>query len=247
MQDYHEDGCGEHRSESEAERGSLRRGRVFDPDSKRSVLVTANDSRCHHQPCEGRRPHVGEELHAVEMKVAEDDQVGQVGARQEQRPSIGEEQAAVEQRCFAFATAPRRIDEDRGEESHRSVEIQHRRHHAHHGDGTHEEEHTARSGAGQTVARRGEQAIFVGNQADQEQPGNEDERCPVLGSRGPGCRRVQRSGDQQSGHADAGESPTKQTLTVAASFQGHCVGIHRLRIDHSPKLGLLTEGARRRL
>ena len=70
------------------------------------------------------------------MKVAEDDQVRQVGAGQEQRAGVGEEQATVEQRRFTLAPAACGIDKDRGEEGHRGVEIQHSRHHAHHGDGT---------------------------------------------------------------------------------------------------------------
>ena len=95
---------------------------------------------------------------------------------------------------------------------------------------------TARSSAGQAVARRGEQAIFIGDQANQQEPGNENERCPVLGGRRPRCRGVQRNRDHESGDADAGEAPTKQALTVAASFRGHRAVIFRLRIDHSPKL-----------
>ena len=106
----------------------------------------------------------------------------------------------------------------------------------------HEEEHTARSGAGQTVARRRERAVFVGNQANQQQPGNQYEWCPVLRRSRPRCRRVQRNGDHQSGDADAGEAPTKQTLPIAAGLQGHDVVVHRLRIDHSPKLGRSENG-----
>jgi len=43
VQDDHQNSGGEHRSDSEAERGSLRRGGVLNPDPQRPVLATANN------------------------------------------------------------------------------------------------------------------------------------------------------------------------------------------------------------
>jgi hypothetical protein len=44
---------------------------------------------------------VSEELTAREVKMPEDDQIGQVGARQEQRPGIGQKDATIDQRPLA--------------------------------------------------------------------------------------------------------------------------------------------------
>jgi hypothetical protein len=123
------------------------------------------------------------------------------------------------------------------EERHRSVKVQHGRHRTNDGDGPDKEKGAVRCHAGQTMARRREQSIFVGNEANQQESGHENERCPVLGGRRPGRRWVQRSCYHQSGEADNGEAPTKQTLTVAARFQGRGVVVYRLRIDRSPKVG----------
>ena len=124
VEGHNEDRRGHHGGEAEAEHGTLARGEVPDSDPQRSVLDAANDGGRHEQSGQGGRPHVGEELSAAEMEVTEDDQVGEVGARQEQRPRIREEQAAVEEGGLAFASASRRIDEDRCQESDRGVEVQ---------------------------------------------------------------------------------------------------------------------------
>ena len=220
VQNHHEDSRGEHRAESQPEYGSLRRGAGLDPDSKRPVLDAAHDGRGDDQRSESRRPHVGKELPTVEMEVSEHDQVGQVGAGQEQRPGVGEEEAAVEQRGFALTPASRRIDQDRGEEGHRGVEVQHGRHHRPPWRRPHEQDHAARRRTGQPVAHSGEQAVVIGDQTDQQQPGNEDERRPVLGGRRAGRRRMERGSGRQPGEADTSQGPPGEMLTAVRRYQG---------------------------
>ena len=81
------------------------------------------------------------------------------------------------------------------------------------------------------MTRRREQAVVVGNETDQKQPGNEDERWPVLGGRRAGSRRLKRSRRRQSDKPDAGQRPTGEMLTAAARFKGHGL-IHALGVGH---------------
>ena len=141
------------------------------------------DHRGRHHQRGQRRAHCGQELAPGQVEVAEHDQVGQVRAGQEERTGVGQEEAPVEQRRLAAAPAAGGVDEHRGEERHRGVEVQHGRDGAHHDDGADEEECTARRRAGQPVPGAGEEAVVVGHQPDQQQPGDEDERRPVLRSR----------------------------------------------------------------
>ena len=76
--------------------------------------------------------HVGEEGPPGEVQVAENDEVGEVRAGQEQRAGVGEEQAGVEEwGLFPPTAAAGGVDEDGGEERDRRIEIQQRGHRDH--------------------------------------------------------------------------------------------------------------------
>jgi len=66
---------------------------------------------------------VPEELGAGEVQMAEHDQVREVRTGEKERARVGEKQAAVQERCLAFAAAARGVDEHGGEERDRGVEI----------------------------------------------------------------------------------------------------------------------------
>ena len=152
------------RDQTESQRRPAGRGWILDANPQGSVLDHGDHGCGHDQGGQRGGPGVGEELAPVEVEVTNHDQVGQVGAGQEQRPGVGEKKTPVEQRRLALAPAAGGVDQDRGEEGHRSVEVQHRSHRSHHGDRPHEEDHTVRRGAGQTVAGDREQAVGVGHQ-----------------------------------------------------------------------------------
>ena len=135
------------------------------------MLGHRDHGRGHDQAGQRCGPGVGEELASVEVEVTDDDQVGQVGAGQEQRPGVGEKETPVKQWCLALAPAAGGVDQDGGEEGHRSVEVQRRGHRSHHGYRPDEEDHTVRRGAGQTVAGGRKQAVGVCDQADEQQSG----------------------------------------------------------------------------
>ena len=83
-----------------------------------------------------------EELPAAEMQMTQHDQVGQVGAGQQQRTGVGEEQASIQQRRLTLVSTPGRVHQHRSEKRDRSVEIQHGRHCTDHHGGA-DEEHPA--------------------------------------------------------------------------------------------------------
>jgi hypothetical protein len=68
--------------------------------------------RSHDQGGQRRDRCVGEELATSEVEVTDDDQVGQVGAGQEQRAGIGKEETTVEQRRLTLSTASGGVDEN---------------------------------------------------------------------------------------------------------------------------------------
>ena len=57
--------------------------------------------------------------------MAEDDEVRQVRAGQEERAGVREQQASVEEGRLSASAAARRVDEHRGEERDGGVEVQH--------------------------------------------------------------------------------------------------------------------------
>ena len=183
VQDDDQHGRRRNHDETESEDGSICWGWVLHASPQSSVLGHGEDRCGHDQRGQRGQPGVGEELAAREVEVTDDDQVGQVGAGQEQRAGIGEEETSVEQRRLTLSAAPGGVDENGREERHRGIEVQHGCHRTHDGDGPDEEKDTVRRHAGQTVARCREQSIFVGDEANQQQPDNENERCPVLGHR----------------------------------------------------------------
>ena len=140
------------------------------------MLHTPDDHGGHDQSRQCRCPHVGQELRATQVEVTEDDEVGQVRTGQEQRPGIGQEQAAVEERRLASAPASSRVDEHRSQEGHRGIEIQDGRHDAHHDPGAHEEDDAVVGRPGQRVAGGGKEAVIVGHHAYEKQARDEDER-----------------------------------------------------------------------
>ena len=110
------------------------------------------------------------------MVVTEDDQVRQVRAGQKQRPSIGKEQTAIKKRRFAPAPAPGGVDEHRGEEGHRGVQVQHGRDDSDHDRGSDKKRRAAAGDAGELVPGSSKQAVIVDDQADEQKPGHEHER-----------------------------------------------------------------------
>ena len=98
VQDDDEHGRRRDRDETESEDGPIRASWVLHA-SPQSSLLGHGDHCCGHDHRHQRRdPGMGEELTAREVEVTDDDQVGQVGAGQEQRAGIGEEETSVEQR-----------------------------------------------------------------------------------------------------------------------------------------------------
>ena len=103
--------------------------------------------------------------------------------------------------------------------------------------------HRRSAPTGQPLTGRGEQAVLVRHQADEQKPGDEDERRPVLGGRRAGSRRLKRSRRRQSDKPDAGQRPTGEMLTAAARFKGHGL-IHALGVGHPNSAGLMLAFSR---
>ena len=104
------------------------------------------------------------------------DQVGEVGTGQEERSGIGQQNAAVQQRGLALASASGRVHEHRSEERHRGVQIEDRGNGADHDHRPDEEKHAGASGAGQVMAGAGEETVVIGGQADKQEARDQHER-----------------------------------------------------------------------
>jgi len=140
------------------------------------VLADGDDPGGDHQGGQRRSPHPGQEGGAGEPDVTEHDEVGEVRAGEEQGAGVGQQQAPVEEGGFASAPTPGGVDQYRGEEGHRGVQVQHGRDHADHHRGPGEEADAARRDPPQVVAGGGKEAVVVGDQADQQQSGHQYER-----------------------------------------------------------------------
>ncbi len=76
------------------------------------------------------------------------------------------------------------MDEHRRQEHDRGVEVQHGGHECDEGEEDQQQRPWPEPDRGDAPARRREQAVVVGDGADQEQPGDEREWRPRLRSRG---------------------------------------------------------------
>jgi len=157
--------------------------------------------------------------------MTEHDQVGQVRAGKHQRTGVGEEQTAVDQGRLALTSSAGGVDQDGGEEGDRGVEVQdggdgHDENH-----GAHIEDHAVASAASQSQARRREQPVFIGDEADEEQAADEDERRPVLGRSffgmaGRQCACDDRSGDPEREQRSPEASGVLRDLGESVSTHG---------------------------
>ncbi len=180
--------------------------------SATATTTSGDDDR--HQPC---RRHLAQEARSGQSEMSQHDEVGQVGAGQQQRGGVGEQQAAVEKRCLALAAAAGGVDEDRCEERHRGVEVQEARDHRHQHHGASEEDHATPRQARQQVAGGGEEPALVGHHTHQEQPRHEYEGRPVLGRGRGGIAAV--DGDRDAEAEDAGGSQRPRAGTAAREFE----------------------------
>ena len=63
---------------------------------------------------------------------------------------------------------------------------------------------------GQGVTAGGEEPVAVGDEADQQEPGDQDEGRPVLGRRRPGVVRGEQDRDQEEDTAAGGRAPAQR-------------------------------------
>ena len=170
----------------------------------------ADDQRSDHGSGQRRQRHVGEEGAPGQVEMAEHDQVREIRARKEQRPGVGEEQAGVEERSLPLTAAAGGVDDDGREEGDRRVEVQQGGDRDDEHSGPRVEQDAVGGKAGEGVAAGGEQAVPVGHETDQEQPGDEHEGRPVLGGRGTGVLWGRRGGGQDEPGAGRGRGPTQR-------------------------------------
>jgi hypothetical protein len=175
-QDKHQNGGRRDRGQTEPQYRSLWRGEVLMLQSQGAVLHGADDDRSDQDGGDPRGPHVGQKFSARQVEMAEHDQVGEVGARQEQGPGVGQQNAPVKERRLPFASTSGRVNEDRSQEGHRGVQVEDGGDGDDHDHCPDEEHHAGASGASQMMAGAGEQAVLVGNQADQQQSRYQHER-----------------------------------------------------------------------
>ena len=112
--------------------------------------------------------------------MAEDDQVGEIGAGEKERAGIRQKKASVKECRLSSSPLTGRVDEDRREECDRGVEIQHSRHCHDEHDGTDVEDQTIRCQTSERVSGSGEQPVLVGDETHQRSPAtrtNGDQSC----------------------------------------------------------------------
>lgn len=146
-----------------------------------------------------RSRHAGRETATRKVKVSENDEVREVRSGKEQGSGVGRHETSIEQRGLVRATGPREVDEDRRQEGNRCVEVEHCRdgRDDHRRSGEHRQ--VVREQLGEPAAHGFEQAVVVGDEADDQKPRDENEGGPVLGGgrtrpsrigqRGGKCRR----------------------------------------------------------
>ena len=183
---------------------------------RRTMFGTANDQGGHQRRCDRRWGHVPEELSSREVEMAEDDQVGQIRAGQQQRSGIGQEEAPVEKRCLPFPALAGGVDQDGREERHRGVEIQHRRHADDQHHRTDVEDQPIRRQAGEHLSGGGEQSVLVGDETHQEKARHEDEGGPVLCRGGPGIIWAEQRSAQCSRTSNTRQGPPEPTRGAGA-------------------------------
>jgi hypothetical protein len=138
------------------------------------------ERRGHGARGEPRRQHPRAELDAAHQFPPDDELVGEVRARQQQRGCVRHEDRAVQERALVQPATPGRVDEHRREEHDGRVEVQHRRHRRDEREQRDEERTRRQRRRRDPSARRLEQAVARRDRADQKQPGDEDERRPRL-------------------------------------------------------------------
>ncbi len=172
---------------------------------QRVTLGDRDDGGCHGKRRQPRQPHPGQKPGPAEVQVAEHDEVGQVRSGQQQRSSVGQQQASVQQRGLSGAPAARCIHQDGRQERDRGVQVQRGAYQADQHGCAGEQDAGAGRHPGGLVAGGREQAVPVGDQPDQQQPGNQNERRPVLGS-----GRTRRSGISDHGGGRCGAASRRK-------------------------------------
>ena len=126
MEHHHEHRDGGDRDEAHAQPGTLdRRGRG-DRRPQRAVVDDADDQCGDHGGPDGGQGHAREVRTARQVEVTEHDEVGEVRSGQHQGARVRQQQARVEEGGLSLASAAGRVDEHRGQERDRGVEVQQR-------------------------------------------------------------------------------------------------------------------------
>jgi len=145
--------------------------------------------------------------------MTEDDQIGEVRPRKEQRPRVGQEEASDQQWCLRFFAAARRVYEDRREKRDRRIEVERRRDERDQHCGTNEQCDAAPRRPCEAMPRRREEAVLLGDEPDEQETADQHERRPVL----VGCRP---SGGGAHGDRDYGGDSTKPSRAHAKAWGG---------------------------
>jgi hypothetical protein len=126
------------------------------------------------------RQHSCREGDAALRVGAEDEQVGQVGAGEEEQGRVGHEHRAVQERPLVQPAPPRCVHEHRRQEDDRRIEVEHRGHRRHETEKRQQQTACAEACVGKPGPERLEQAVGGSHGADEQQPGNKYERWPRL-------------------------------------------------------------------
>jgi len=129
------------------------------------------------------RPHPREERGARRVLSVQRDQVRQVRPRQEQRRRVRHEHRSVQERRLVCAAHPCEVQEHRRQEDDRGVKVKDRGHHRDEREREQVRDASSARRARERRAGRGEQAVLLRDHADEEQPGDQNERRPHLAGR----------------------------------------------------------------
>ena len=195
------------------------------------VVDHADHHGGHQERAQPRKRHPRGEPTPGQVQVAEHDQVGEVRPGQQQAPGIRYQDADDQQRGRARASTPGGIDEHRGEEDHRGVEVQHRGHPGDEHRGTAEQDRV-RSGPGRQsvpeARRTGRRRRPPGRRGSVRPPGRTGTtpgRSPPGPWRGRPRRRLPPAPFRRWSPGPAGEND-------APSRRSHCIRV-RCRVSAS--------------